>query len=166
MWALTLLAVLQAACANPCIRISYATDEIGAKTVHKSFAITAKAPEACKKNQFSTPSTRRLLDGVAMPVPRRSTEPAPDSLVDSHTGMAGPRKGICTCFHRCSGRRHMCGFLSSYELAVLVLYYSDHYVRRAASESTQNCHRDHPAPSLMETSRVDAAREPENRGNT
>ena len=60
----------------------------------------------------------------------------------------------------------MCGFLSSYELAVLVLYYSDHYVRRAASESTQNCHRDHPAPSLMETSRVDAAREPENRGNT
>jgi hypothetical protein len=24
----------------------------------------------------STPSTRRLLDGVAMPVPRRSTEPA------------------------------------------------------------------------------------------
>ena len=28
-------------------------------------------------------------------------------------------------------------------------------VRRAASESTQNRHRDHPAPSLMETSRVD-----------
>jgi len=53
MWALTLLAVLQAARANPCIRISYATDETGAKTVHKSFAITAKAPEACKKNQFS-----------------------------------------------------------------------------------------------------------------
>jgi hypothetical protein len=25
----------------------------------------------------STPSTRRLLDGVAMPVPHRSTEPAP-----------------------------------------------------------------------------------------
>ena len=39
-------------------------------------------------------------------------------------------------------------------------------VRRAASKSTQNRHRDHPAPSLMETSRVDAAREPENRGNT
>ena len=38
--------------------------------------------------------------------------------------------------------------------------------RRAASESTQNRNRDHPAPSLMETSRVDAAREPENRGNT
>ena len=41
----------------------------------------------------STPSTRRLLDGVAMPVPRRSTEPgrprhrrAPDTLVDFHTG--------------------------------------------------------------------------------
>ena len=53
MWALTLLTVLQAARANPCIRISYGTDETGAKTVHKSFAITAKAPEACKKNQFS-----------------------------------------------------------------------------------------------------------------
>ena len=35
----------------------------------------------------STPSTRRLLDGVAVPVPRRSTEPrAPDALVDFHTG--------------------------------------------------------------------------------
>ena len=36
-----------------------------------------------------TPSTRRLLDGVAMPVPHRSTEPgwgAPDTLVDFHTG--------------------------------------------------------------------------------
>ncbi|CAH0379795.1 unnamed protein product [Pelagomonas calceolata] len=53
MWALTLLAVLQAARANSCIRISYATDEDGAKTVSKSFAITARSPEACKKNQFS-----------------------------------------------------------------------------------------------------------------
>ena len=53
MWALTLLAVLQAARANPCIRISYGTDENGAKTVSKSFAITARSPEACKKNQFS-----------------------------------------------------------------------------------------------------------------
>jgi hypothetical protein len=41
-----------------------------------------------------TPSTRHLLDGVAMPVPRRSTEPgrqrhrrAPDTLVDFHTGV-------------------------------------------------------------------------------
>ena len=41
-----------------------------------------------------TPSTRRLLDGVAMPVPHRSTEPgrprhrrAPDALVDLHTGL-------------------------------------------------------------------------------
>ena len=50
MWALTLLAVLQAARANSCIRISYATDEDGAKTVSKSFAITARSPEACKKN--------------------------------------------------------------------------------------------------------------------
>ena len=33
----------------------------------------------------STPSTRRLLDGVTLPVPRRSTD-APDSLVDFHTG--------------------------------------------------------------------------------
>ena len=38
--------------------------------------------------------------------------------------------------------------------------------RRAASESTRNRTRDHPAPSLTETSRVDAAREPENRRNT
>ena len=53
MWALTLLAVLHAARANSCIRISYATDETGAKTVSKSFAITARSPEACKKNQFS-----------------------------------------------------------------------------------------------------------------
>ena len=53
MWALTLLAVLQAARANSCIRISYGTDESGAKTVSKSFAITARSPEACKKNQFS-----------------------------------------------------------------------------------------------------------------
>ena len=28
-------------------------DESGAKTVSKSFAITARSPEACKKNQFS-----------------------------------------------------------------------------------------------------------------
>ncbi len=50
MWALTLLAVLQAARANSCIRITYGTDESGAKTVSKSFAITARSPEACKKN--------------------------------------------------------------------------------------------------------------------
>ena len=53
MWALTLLAVLQAARANSCIRINYGTDETGAKTVSKSFAITARSPEACQKNQFS-----------------------------------------------------------------------------------------------------------------
>ena len=53
MRALTLLTVLHAARANSCIRISYATDESGAKTVSKSFAITARSPEACKKNQFS-----------------------------------------------------------------------------------------------------------------
>ena len=75
MWALTLLAVLQAARANPCIRISYATDETGAKTVHKSFAITAKAPEACISaygkltlidfdiaTLFGFPRTRELVD--------------------------------------------------------------------------------------------------------
>ena len=48
MWALTLLTVLHAARANTCIRISYATDESGAKTVSKSFAITARSPEACR----------------------------------------------------------------------------------------------------------------------
>ena len=53
MWALTLLAVLQAARANSCVRITIGTDENGAKTVSKSFAITARSPEACKKNQFS-----------------------------------------------------------------------------------------------------------------
>ena len=53
MWALTLLAVLQAARANSCIRITIGTDENGAKTVSKSFAITARSPEACQKNQFS-----------------------------------------------------------------------------------------------------------------
>ena len=53
MWALTLLTVLHAARANSCIRITYGTDESGAKTVSKSFAITARSPEACKKNQFS-----------------------------------------------------------------------------------------------------------------
>ena len=44
----------------------------------------------------STPSTRCLLDGVAMPVPHRSTEPArphraPDTLVDFHTARDGRR---------------------------------------------------------------------------
>jgi hypothetical protein len=36
----------------------------------------------------STPSTRRLLDGVAVPVPHCSTElsGALDTLVDFHTG--------------------------------------------------------------------------------
>jgi hypothetical protein len=41
----------------------------------------------------STPSTRHLLDGVAMSVPHRSTSQrghviadAPDTLVDFHTG--------------------------------------------------------------------------------
>ena len=34
----------------------------------------------------STPSTRRLLDGVAMPVPRRSTEPARHRPTPRHTG--------------------------------------------------------------------------------
>ena len=36
----------------------------------------------------STPSMRRLLDGVTMPVPHRC---APDALVDFHTGRRGPR---------------------------------------------------------------------------
>ena len=41
----------------------------------------------CNTASSSTPSTRRLLDGTAMPVPRRSTEPeAPDALVDFHPG--------------------------------------------------------------------------------
>ena len=53
MWALTLLTVLQAARANSCVRITIGKDESGAKTVSKSFAITARSPEACKKNQFS-----------------------------------------------------------------------------------------------------------------
>ena len=39
--------------ANPCIRITIGKDESGAKTVSKSFAITARSPEACQKNQFS-----------------------------------------------------------------------------------------------------------------
>ena len=34
----------------------------------------------------STPSTRRLLDGVAVSIPHRSTDPARDTLVDFHTG--------------------------------------------------------------------------------
>ena len=38
----------------------------------------------CGNRARSTPSTRRLLDGVAMPVPHRSM--APDTLVDFHTG--------------------------------------------------------------------------------
>ena len=37
----------------------------------------------------STPSTRRPLDGVAMPVPHRC---APDAPVDVHTGRRGPRE--------------------------------------------------------------------------
>ena len=53
MRAAVVLAVLQAARANPCIRITIGKDERGAKTVSKSFAITAWSPEACKKNQFS-----------------------------------------------------------------------------------------------------------------
>ena len=36
-------------------------------------------------------STRRLLDGVAMPVPHRSTEPA---LVDFHTGVILEEKDV------------------------------------------------------------------------
>ena len=38
-----------------------------------------------KLRRVPTPSMRRLLDGVAMPVPRRSTG-APDTPVDFHTG--------------------------------------------------------------------------------
>ena len=34
----------------------------------------------------STPSTRRLLDGVAVSIPHCSPEPAPYTLVDFHTG--------------------------------------------------------------------------------
>jgi len=55
----------------------------------------------------STPSTRHLLDGVAMSVPHRSTSQrghviadAPDTLVDFHTGthsviVAGARRRRC-----------------------------------------------------------------------
>ena len=53
MRAAVVLAALRYALGNQCVRISYATDENGAKTVSKSFAITARSPEACKKNQFS-----------------------------------------------------------------------------------------------------------------
>ena len=48
-----ILAVARLCRANPCIRITIGKDESGAKTVSKSFAITARSPEACKKNQFS-----------------------------------------------------------------------------------------------------------------
>ena len=48
-----ILAVARLCGANPCIRITIGKDESGAKTVSKSFAITARSPEACKKNQFS-----------------------------------------------------------------------------------------------------------------
>ena len=47
------LAVARLCGANPCIRITIGKDESGAKTVSKSFAITARSPDACKKNQFS-----------------------------------------------------------------------------------------------------------------
>ena len=56
----------------------------------------------------STPSTRRLLDGVGMPVPHSSAEPGrshrrremtPDSLVDFHTGV----ESCTTPFARCCG---------------------------------------------------------------
>ena len=42
---------------------------------------------ACVEIMTSTPSTRRLLDGVAVSLPHRSTEPARDTLVDFHTGF-------------------------------------------------------------------------------
>ena len=42
---MTLLTVLHAARANSCIRITIGTDENGAKTVSKSFAITARSPD-------------------------------------------------------------------------------------------------------------------------
>ena len=48
-----ILAVARLCGANPCIRITIGKDESGAKTVSKSFAITARSPEACQKNQFS-----------------------------------------------------------------------------------------------------------------
>ena len=51
MWALTLLTVLQAARANSCIRISYATDESGAMD-SKSYAdlLTELHGEVCTAN--------------------------------------------------------------------------------------------------------------------
>ena len=53
-----------------------------ANRVAFALALTSLIYETCRK------STRRLLDGVAMPVPRRSTEPgAPDALVDFHTDV-------------------------------------------------------------------------------
>ena len=42
-----------------------------------------------------SPSTRRLLDSVAVSVPPRSTEPAPDTLVDFHTGGRGTASATC-----------------------------------------------------------------------
>ena len=57
----------------------------GRKTVWKSKFYGAFASS-------STPSTRRLLDGVAMPVHHHSTEPAPDTRVDFHTDLDVDRR--------------------------------------------------------------------------
>jgi hypothetical protein len=53
-----------------------------------AFCVEIKISRRCIVASTSTPSTRCLLDGVAVPVPHRSTEPAraPDTLVDFHTG--------------------------------------------------------------------------------
>ena len=49
--------------------------------------------EIKNSRRVRTPSTRRLLDGVAMPVPRRST--VHPTLVDFHTGQGpGPDAGF------------------------------------------------------------------------
>ena len=52
---------------------------------------------------FSTPSTRCLLDGVAVWVSHRSTEArpcAPDTLVDFHTQVATSTRRACLVWTR------------------------------------------------------------------
>ena len=49
---------------------------LGGASVLTCVEIKFTARSCCIIASSSTPSTRRLLDGVAMPVPRRSTEPA------------------------------------------------------------------------------------------
>ena len=68
-----------------------------------------------KFHRAFTPSARRLLDGVAGPVPRRSTEPArprrePYSLVDLRTGPIPPKSPAvrAPCAARTAPRNFRC----------------------------------------------------------